>query len=88
MESIMHTIHIPMPDHLHQALKAEASLTRRPASEIIREALVCWLESVRKRRVADQIRLFAEEVGGSSLDLDQDMERAGIELLHDETEKR
>ena len=84
----MRTIHLPMPDHLHEALKAEANLTRRPASQIIREALDFWLQTQRKRHLADQIEGYAQQVGGSSLDLDQDLEGAGIECLSGEAGTR
>ena len=35
----MRTFHLPLPEPLHEALKAEAREALRPATELVREAL-------------------------------------------------
>lgn len=77
----MRTFHLPLPDDLHDALRREATADRRPATELARDALVGWLQARHRERVADEIRRFALAQAGSALDLDPDLEQAGIDHL-------
>lgn len=77
----MHTFHLPLPDHLHRALRAEAASADRPATELVRQALEQWLVARRRERLAEEIRAYAEDAAGSATDLDLDLEQAGIDTL-------
>ena len=77
----MRTFHLPMSDEMHEALRAEAAAARRPATEILRDALTTWLDLQRRRRLADDIEAYAEAQSGTALDLDRDLEAAGVEHL-------
>ena len=77
----MRTFHLPLPEELHEALRQEATAERRPATEVVRDALVRWIHERRHLRVADEIERFAIAEAGSGLDLDPDLEDVGIEHL-------
>lgn len=74
----MRTFHLPMPEHLHELLRTEATAADRPASELVREALVGWLAERRRKRLADEIEAFAVREAGGAMDLDAELEAAGI----------
>jgi plasmid stability protein len=80
-EPIMRTFHLPLPEDLHDALRAEASEQRRPATEILRQALESWIAVRRRERLAAQILTYAEAMAGTALDLDSELEVAGVEHL-------
>jgi predicted transcriptional regulator len=77
----MRTFHLPMTDELHEALREEARAERRPATEILRDALTGWIEARRRQRIAEEIERFARAEAGTGLDLDVDLEAAGIDSL-------
>ncbi len=77
----MRTFHLPLPPPLHDELRAEAQAASRPATEIVREALERWLAQRRRERLAEEIRAYAEAVGGSVQDLDPALEEAGLATL-------
>lgn len=77
----MHTFHLPLSKELHEALRAEAAATRRPATEIVRESLERWLIQRKRERLAEEIRAYAEAVAGTGQDLDEALEDASVELL-------
>lgn len=77
----MRTFHLPLPDDLHEALRAEACNESKPATVIVREALETLLEARRRDRLADEIRAYAESVAGTDLDLDGELETAAVESL-------
>jgi len=83
----MRTFHLPLPEHLHDALRAEAAEGRRPATEILREALEGWLQSRRRARLDAEIEAYAREVAGGDCDLDLELEAAGIEAIAAERER-
>jgi predicted transcriptional regulator len=82
---IMRTFHLPLPPELHDALKAEASASQRPATELVRQALESWLLARRKQRLAAELQAYAEAMAGTELDLDPELEQAGIAVILDET---
>ena len=77
----MRTFHLPLPDELHDALRREATADHRPATELARDALAGWLQTRQRERVAGEIRRFALAHAGSELDMDADLERAGVDHL-------
>ena len=86
--STMRTIHLPLPEHLHEALRAEATVEHRPATQILRQALEDWLARRRKERLTAEIQAFAGAAAGTALDLDSNLEAAGIaHLLADQASR-
>lgn len=77
----MVNFHLPLPPDLHDQLREEAELSGQPATVLAREALRAVLDHRRRRRLHSQIAVFAAEYAGSALDLDEDLERGGIEAL-------
>jgi hypothetical protein len=77
----MRNFHLPLPERIYTQLRTEAARTRVPATALAREAIDMWLrQQVRKAR-HDAIAAYAAEVAGTHLDLDDDLESAGIEYL-------
>ncbi|MCK6507543.1 hypothetical protein L6R53_29950 [Myxococcota bacterium] len=77
----MRTFHLPLPDHLYDALRAESAGVRRPATELVREALETWLETRRRERLDAEIEAYARELAGTAMDLDPDLEAAAVDCL-------
>lgn len=73
--------HLPLTPELHDQLREEAELSGQPATTVAREALQVNLTQRRKQRLHAEIAAFAAEYGGTDLDLDKDLEQAGIEAL-------
>ena len=78
---VVRTFHLPLPDEMYDALREEAAVERRPATEVVRDALSRWIQAQRRQRLADEIRLFAEAEAGTALDLDAELEAASIASL-------
>ena len=77
----MKNFHLPLPEQTYIGLRAEAERTGVPATTLAREAVDWWLrQQVRKTR-NDAIAVYATEMAGTHLDLDADLESAGIEHL-------
>lgn len=77
----MRTFHLPMSDELHDALRREAATQHRPATELVREALIGWMEARGRERESLEIERYAVEVAGTDGDLDPDLEEAAVEAL-------
>lgn len=77
--------HLPLPPEIHQMLHEEAERTGRPATTVAREALQSWLTERRRQRLYQEIASWASEHAGTDLDLDGDLEAAGLELLDAES---
>lgn len=73
--------HLPLPSELHDQLREEAELSGQPATALAREALRTALTQRRKQRLHAEISAFASKHGGSNLDLDAELEQAGLEAL-------
>ena len=74
-------LHVPLPDELHDGLRAESKRTRRPATVLARQAIEAWLREQRKRARHEQIAAFASASAGTRLDLDPDLEQASLDHL-------
>jgi hypothetical protein len=73
--------HLPLPEGTYADLRAEAERAQVPATALAREAIDWWLrQQVRKAR-HDRIAAYAAQMAGTDLDLDADLEAAGIEHL-------
>ena len=81
MASRAFNFHLPLPPELHDMLREESNLSGKTATSLAREALQDWLSQRRRGRLHAEIAAFAAEHAGTSLDLDEDLEEAGIGLM-------
>ncbi len=79
--SSVRNFHLPLSEALHRELRAESSRSGRPTTAIVREAVEGWLDARRRSAQHAELRAYAERWGGTGVDLDPDLERAGVEHL-------
>ena len=77
----MKNFHLPLPEQTYSRLRAEAERTQIPATTLAREAVDGWLRQQSRKARLDAIAAYATEMAGTHLDLDADLESAGIEHL-------
>ena len=77
----MKNFHVPLPEHTYIGLRAEAERTGVPATTLAREAVDSWLRQQKRKARHDAIAAFAAETAGTHLDLDTDLQSAGIEHI-------
>jgi predicted transcriptional regulator len=78
----MKNLRVRLPEETHRLLRVTAERTKAPATALAREAIEAWLRQEERRRAQhDAIAAYAETMAGTALDLDADLERAGIEHL-------
>ena len=77
----MKNFHLPLPEPVYSHLRAEAERAKVPATTLAREAIEAWLRDQQRRARHDAIRAYAAKTAGTSLDLDGELESAGIEHL-------
>lgn len=74
-------LHVPLPEELHEKLRAEAKKSGQPATEIAREGIRLLLELRRREAIRSEIAAYAQAMAGSRSDLDAELEAASIEHL-------
>jgi hypothetical protein len=77
----MKNFHLPLPDQTYTQLRAEAERAQVPATALAREAIDAWLRQQLRQARHDRIAAYAAEMAGTDLDLDPELEAAGIEHL-------
>ena len=77
----MKNFHLPLPEQTYLRLRAEAERTRVPATTLAREAVDDWLRQQARKSRLEAIAAYATEMAGTHIDLDSDLERAGVEHL-------
>jgi len=77
----MKNFHVPLPEPTYKLLRAEAERTQLPATTLAREAIDTWLRDQARRTRNEAIAAYAAEMAGTDLDLDHELESAGIEHL-------
>ena len=77
----MKNFHLPLPDQTYAGLRAEAERTGVPATTLARDAVDSWLRQQHRKARHEAITAYAERMAGTHLDLDPDLESAGIEHL-------
>jgi hypothetical protein len=77
----MKNFHLPLPEETYIRLRAEAARAQVPATTLAREAVDEWLRQQSRKARQDAIAAYAREMGGTQLDLDTELESAGIEHL-------
>lgn len=76
-------LHVPLPATLYRRLRAESELSRRPATELAREAIDRWLSEQQREHIRQAIHEYAREVAGTLDEYDPDLEAAGLETWLD-----
>jgi hypothetical protein len=79
--NIMRNLHVPLPEPTYRRLRTEAQRSNRPATEIAREAIDRWLAEQHRLMIHESVALYAADMAGSSADLDEEMEAAGVETM-------
>jgi hypothetical protein len=77
----MKNFHLPLPEETYANLKAQSERMQVPATALAREAVDWWLREQTRKARQNEIEVYAAEMAGSALDLDTDLESAGIEHL-------
>ena len=77
----MRNFHLPLPERTYTLLRAEAERAQLPATTLAREAIDAWLKDQARKAKHNAIAEYAAEMAGTSLDLDRELESAGIEHL-------
>jgi hypothetical protein len=77
----MKNFHVPLPEETYDHLRIAAARSKVPATALAREAIDFWLRQQARKARHDAIAAFAVDAAGTSLDLDDDLEAAGIEHL-------
>jgi hypothetical protein len=77
----MKNFHLPLPEQTYSLLRAESDRTQLPATTLAREAIDTWLRAQARKARHDAIVAYAAEMAGTDLDLDRELESAGIEHL-------
>jgi hypothetical protein len=77
----MKNFHLPLPEETYAQLRAESDRAQVPATALAREAIDCWLRQQLRKERHDGIAAFAAEMADTDLDLDSELETAGIEHL-------
>lgn len=73
--------HLPLPEETYAQLRAEAERAQVPATMLAREAIDLWLRHQLRRARHRAISAYAVDMAGTHLDLDKDLESAGVEHL-------
>jgi hypothetical protein len=77
----MKNFHLPLPEPIYMLLRAEAERAQVPATTLAREAIDSWLRAQARKARHEAIAAYAEEMSGTELDLDHDLESAGVDHL-------
>ncbi len=77
----MKNFHLPLPEQTYLRLRAEAERSQVSATALAREAIDLWLRQQMRISRHNAIATYAAEMGGTDLDLDRDLELAGIEEM-------
>ena len=77
----MQNFHLPLPDAVYRQLRKEADRRQVPATALAREAVEAWLDKIQRETVHNEIADYARQTAGSTVDLDEQLENAGIAIL-------
>lgn len=81
-----HNFHVPLPTDVYSRLRSEAERQRKPATQLVKQAVEYWLDQQEKLMLHEEIARYAAESAGTADDLDESFETAALEHLRD-TEK-
>jgi transcriptional regulator of acetoin/glycerol metabolism len=77
----MKTLQLPLEERTYKLLRAEAERRQVSATALAREIIESWLRCLAQKARHDAIAAYAAEMAGTDVDLDRDLESAGINLL-------
>jgi hypothetical protein len=80
--------HLPLPQRVYEALRAEAAALHQPATAVAREAIEAWLRERKRAAVREDIATYALKHAGTAADLDPSLESAALELLRGKKPRR
>jgi predicted DNA-binding protein len=62
--------HVPLSIDVYERLKLEAQHLQRPATEVARVAIESALQKLETQRIYEEIKAYAQEMGGTEADID------------------
>jgi hypothetical protein len=80
----MKSIHIPLPIEWYHKLRDVSETLDTTSTELARSAIISFIKEQEKKIISEAIAEFASEYGGSDIDLDKELEEAGLEVLRNE----
>ena len=82
----MRNFHLPLSAEIYQSLQTTAKRLRKPATQVVRQALEAWLKEQREAAIHEEIKAYARKSAGTANDLDEDLEKAAVaHLVSDES---
>lgn len=78
----IYNLHISFPQALYRELKAESKLHKVPTTKLVREAVEIWLKRKKAATLEKSIIEYALQCAGTKDDLDEDLEEASLEVIH------
>ena len=84
MTTKAHNFHVPLSEPVYRRLKETATRQRRPATQLVKQAVEYWLDEQERLAVHEEIAAYAAAMAGSESDLDPVLEAAATELLAEE----
>ncbi len=77
----MKNFHLPLPDETYLHLRSVSEATKVPVTTLARQAIDAWLSERARRERHLSIAHYAAEMANTEVDLDRELEAAGIEHL-------
>lgn len=75
--------HVPLSEPVYQRLRTLAEQQRRPATQVVKQAVEYWLDEQERLALHEEIAAYAAQTTGTAADLDADLEAAALEHLDD-----
>ena len=66
----LRNFHLPLPEEIYLALRAEAEGMKQPATLVARQAIEAWLRDRKKTALHEAIAAYATQHAGTEVDLD------------------
>lgn len=73
--------HVPLTAETYALFRQAAESLHQPATQIAREIIEAWVKKRQKELLHRQLAAYVKAHAGSSQDIDQGLEAAGIEHL-------
>ena len=83
MPAAIRNFHLPLPEPTYRRLRDAAERTNQPATTLARHAIETWLRQHRRSMVREEIARYAVATAGTRDDLDDALEAASLEALHE-----
>jgi predicted transcriptional regulator len=77
----MKNFHLPLPHETYAHLRALAERLHTPATILARQAIDEWLREQLRNERKQAIAAYAQDMAGTDMDLDSDLESAAVEQL-------